>query len=504
MGRGPRSGRHPGYRDEHPKMLRRLSHEGRRRATAGPVCGPRHDTFSNGRGHSMKKIRIGSGSGFWGDNLDPAIEIAKHGDVQYLAYDFLGEPTIPSLQKMQRKDASRGYVPSIRAVVRGVLPICLEKGIKILTNAGAANPQACADTILTTAKEIGITKLKVGIVTTNDVQAKVEELLDNGVQFTNLDNGDTDLGRVRDKIVGSYVYSGAYGYVEALEAGCDIIISDRATDDAAILAPLVHEFGWKWDEWDNLAVGILAGHLIECGAACSGGISSLWREVPEPWNIGYPIAEVNENGELFITKVDGTGGVVNQVTLTEHLLYEVHDPGNYLMPEVITDFTNVEMDEVAKDRVKVWGAKGKPRPDTLKAGIAYMDGFIGEAESSVTWPDAVEKAERSIDIIKKRLEMVNLDAEEVRFDMIGVNSCHWSASPAPDPDINEVRVRVAAKCAERAEAAKVARECVMLMGTGPIGSTGQLNTPPPREVFALWPTLIPREEISQTVETREL
>ncbi len=390
----------------------------------------------------MKKIRIGSGSGFWGDNLDPAIEIAKHGDVQYLAYDFLGEPTIPSLQKMQRKDPSRGYVPSIRAVVRGVLPICLEKGIKILTNAGAANPQACAETILATAKEIGITKLKVGIVTTNDVQAKVEELLDNGIQFTNLDNGDPDLGRVRDKIVGSYVYSGAYGYVEALEADCDIIISDRATDD--------------------------------------------------------------ENGELFITKVDGTGGVVNQVTLTEHLLYEVHDPGNYLMPEVVTDFTHVEMDEVAKDRVKVWGAKGKPRPDTLKVGIAYMDGYIGEAESSVTWPDAVAKAERSIEIIKKRLEMVKLDADEVRFDMIGVNSCHWSAAPAPDPDINEVRIRVAAKCADRSEAGKVARECVMLMGTGPIGSTGQLNTPPPREVFALWPTLIPREEISQTVEIREL
>jgi hypothetical protein len=182
----------------------------------------------------------------------------------------------------------------------------------------------------------------------------------------------------------------------------------------------------------------------------------------------------------------------------------VHDPGNYLMPEVITDFTDVEMEEVAKDRVKVWGAKGKPRPETLKAGIAYTDGFIGEVESSVTWPDAVAKARRSFEIIQKRFEMVDLKAEEVRFDMIGVDSCHWSASPEPDPDINEVRIRVAAKCEDRREASKVARECVMLMGTGPIGSTGQLNTPPPREVFALWPTLIPREEVTQTVEIREL
>ena len=452
----------------------------------------------------MKTVRIGSGSGFWGDNLDPAIEIAKHGDVQYLAYDFQGEPTIPILQKMRQKNPDAGFVPSVRAVVRGVLPICLEKGIKILTNAGGANPQACADSIIAAAKEIGITKLKVGVVTTNDIQAKVEELLDKGVAFANLDTGDEDLGRVRDRLVGSYVYSGAYGYVEALEAGCDIIVSDRATDDAAILAPLVHEFGWKWDEWDKLAIGILAGHLIECGAACSGGITSLWQEVPEPWNIGYPIAEVNEKGELFITKVDGTGGLINRVTLTEHLLYEVHDPGNYLMPEVITDFTHVEMEEVTKNRVKVWGAKGKPAPATLKVGLAYTDGFIGEAETAVTWPNAVAKARRSIEIIRKRFEMVNLKAEEVRFDMIGVDSCHWTAAPEPDPDINEVRIRVAAKCAERSEAGKVAREAVMLMGTGPIGSTGQLATPAPREVFALWPTLIAREEVVQSVEVREI
>lgn len=452
----------------------------------------------------MKKVRIGAGSGFWGDNLEPAVEMAKNGDVQYLAYDFLGEPTIPLLQEMRRRNPERGFVPAVRAVVRGVLPIALDKGIKILTNAGAANPQACAQSIIDAAQEIGITSLKVGIVTTNDIPQKVDELLDDGVVLTNLDNGDDDLAAVRDRIVASYVYSGAYGYVEALAAGCDIIVSDRATDDAAILAPLVHEFGWAWDDWDKLAVGITAGHLIECGAASSGGISSLWREVPEPWNIGYPIAEVHENGDLYITKTPGTGGIVNRTTLTEHLLYEVHDPSNYLMPEVITDFSHVEMEVVEKDRVKVWGAKGKPRPDTLKVGIAYTDGFIGEVESSVTWPDAVAKARRSFEIIENRFRMVNLKADEVRYDMIGVDSCHWSASPEPDPDINEVRIRVAAKCQSRSEAGKVARECVMLMGTGPIGSTGQLNTPGPREVLALWPTLIPREHVTQSLEIMEI
>ncbi len=451
----------------------------------------------------MKKVRIGAGSGFWGDNLDPAVEIAKHGNVQYLAYDFLGEPTIPILQKRQMANPSQGYVPAIGAVVRSALPICLEKGIKILTNAGAANPHACAENILKKAKDIGIKKLTVGVVSTNDIRKKVDELLDQDMKLTNLDTGADDLAKIRDKIVAAYVYSGAYGFVEALEKGADIIISDRTTDDAAVLAPLIHEFGWNWDDYDKLALGIMAGHLIECGGSCSGGITSLWQEVPNPWDIGYPIAEVTEQGELTISKVAGTGGLINQVTLTEHLLYEVHDPGNYFMPEVICDFTSVEMEEIAKDTVRVSGVKGKKRPDTLKAGIAYTDGYIGEVECSFSWPHAVKKAKRAIEIIKKRFEMVELVANEVRFDIIGVDSCFWSNAPEPDENINEVRIRVAAKCDDIREASKVARQCVMLMGSGPIGATGQLNTPPPREVFALWPTLIPRQEVTNHVEILE-
>lgn len=452
----------------------------------------------------MKKIRIGSGSGFWGDNLDPSVELAKHGDIQYLAYDFLGEPTVPTLQKRRIQNPEQGYVPAIGAIVRKALPVCLEKGIKILTNAGAANPQACAKNIIKIAKEVGIKKLKVGVVTTNNISEKVAELLQREMKLVNLDTGDADLSKLQDRIVASYVYSGAYGFVEALEKGADIIISDRTTDDAAILAPLVHEFGWKWDDWEKLSVGIMAAHLIECGAVCCGGLSSLWREVPNPWNIGYPIAEVTDSGELTITKIPGTGGLINKITLTEHLLYEVHDPANYIMPEVICDFTKVEMKEIAKDTVKVWGVKGKPRPETLKAGIAYSDGYIAEVECSFSWPDAVEKARRSIEIIKKRFEMVDLKAEDVRFDLIGVDSCFWTKAPEPCGDVNEVRLRVAAKCADKREAGKVPREGVMLMGSGPAGSTGQLNTPPPREVFALWPTLIPREEVKQNVEIVEV
>ncbi|WP_260287166.1 acyclic terpene utilization AtuA family protein [Peribacillus aracenensis] len=452
----------------------------------------------------MKTVRIGSGSGFWGDNLDPAIELVKKGEINYLAYDFLGEPTIPLLQKMRRKSPEKGYVPSISTVCRTVLPLCLEKGIKILTNAGGANPEACAEKIAEVAKELGINNLKIGVVITDEIGDKIDDLVERRLKLINLDTGDEDISKIRERIVGSYTYVGAEAYVEAIEKGADIIVSGRTTDDAAILAPLIYEFGWEWNEWDNLALGIMAGHLIECAAACSGGITSLWKEVPNPWNMGYPIAEVNENGELIITKVPGTGGLINKVTLTEHLLYEVHDPGNYIMPEVISDFTNVQMEEIDKDTVKVWGVKGKTAPESLKAGIAYTDGYIGEGECSFTWPDAVGKARRAIEILKHRFETVKLEAEEVRYDLIGVDSCHWSASPEPDPDINEVRLRVAAKCREKKEAAKVARETTSLMGVGPIGATGQLGAPAPREVFALWPTLVPREEVKTRVEIKEV
>lgn len=454
----------------------------------------------------MKRIRIGSGHGYWGDIFDPGKKIVEEGDVQYIAYDFLGEPTMPLLQQLKRKDPNKGYVPAISQLCRTILETSFKKRIKIITNAGAANPIKCGERVQELAKGMGLKGLKIGVVTNDDIHESLNKYLAQGIKFENLDTGEKDIGIIKDKIVGSYVYIGSEPIVEALENGADIVLTPRSTDDAAILAPMIKEFGWGWDQWDLLASGITAAHLIECGGVSTGGASNLWQDVPEPWNLGYPIADISENGEFILTKIAGTGGIINRITTTEHLLYEVHDPANYLMPEVITDFTQIKLEELGNNRVRVTGAKGKAKPDTLKVGFAYPDGFIGEGETTLTWPNALEKAKRSEEIIRKRFEIVGLKANEIRIDYIGYNSVFGGVAEKlkEGHEPLEVRFRVAVKTDTLKEAAKVPREMTWLMGGGPIGSSGQLNAPAPREVIALWPSLIPSELIKPKVIMMEV
>ena len=459
--------------------------------------------------HTKKdKIRIGSGHGFWGDIFEPGAVIVEKGDVDYMAYDFLGEPTIPLLQQERRRDLAKGYVPAITALIRSIFPTCIKKGIRIVTNAGAANPEACAERIAEVARnEFNISGFKIGIVLDPDVSGRIDELRAKGIKFKNLDTGEEDIGRIRDRIVASYVYLGSELIVEALEQGANIVITGRTTDDAAILGPLVYEFGWKWDDWDLLAKGIAAGHLIECAGCVTGGISCVWKERPEPWNLGYPIVEVGSDGDFIVTKVQGTGGLVDMRTVTEHLVYEVHDPANYIMPEVITDWSNARLEQVGENTVRVSGIRGKPRPSTLKVCFAHTDGFIGEGFTILTLPDALGKARHAAEQIRRKLEMMKLDADEVRYDYIGYNAILGSTVPEEPPpgcEPNEIMLRVAAKCKTYAEAAKIGRVMTWLIGAGPIGNTGQLNTPPPREVLALWPSLIPREEAQGRLVMKEV
>jgi hypothetical protein len=447
----------------------------------------------------MKKVRVGSGHGWWGDLFEPGLEIVKRGNIGYIAYDFLGEPTIPLLQQVQRKDPKKGYVPAISQLVRTTLPEASNKGTRIITNAGAANPDACAGKIIQIAREeLQLRKLKVGVVRDPEMHNQIDEFRAKGIKFKNIDTGEEDIHEIRNRIVASYVYLGSELIVEALRQGADVVITGRTTDSAAVLGPLAYEFAWKWDDWDLLASGIAAGHLIECGCCCTGGISNLWEELSEPWNIGYPIIEMSEDGEFIVTKLPGTGGIVNKTTITEHLVYEVHDPSDYLLPEVVVDLSHVKLEEIAEDTIKVTGVRGKPRPDTLKICFAYTDGYIGEGECGFAAPNSMGKAKRAAEMVLKRLEMMKMDAEEVRVDYIGFNSILGPVAP-PIPsgyDPNEIYLRVAAKCRSYDEAAKVPRVMTWLMGAGPIGATGQLNAQGPREVLALWPSLIPREEVT--------
>ncbi len=452
----------------------------------------------------MKKIRLGAGSASWGDMLDPAIDLVKYGDLNYIGFDHLAELTLSIMQRMKTKDPKKGYIPDLIPWMEALLPMCLDKGIGMLTNAGAANPEQAGEEVLKIAKAFN-KHVKVGVVVGDDIFARIPDLHKKGIKFPNLDTGEEDIDSVMDRIVAGNVYIGSETQVEALQKGANVVVTGRNTDNSLYIAPMVHEFGWPMNDWNKMAAGIIIGHIIECTTGCTGGMSNFWREIKEPWKCAFPIAEVYDNGDAIITKAPGTGRMVTEWTVKEHLVYEIHDPKRYLMADGIADLTELKLKEVGKDQVKVTGFKGTERPRTLKVCIGYEDGWIGESEISMCWPDALEKGKFCESFLRGRFKEKGLDIREMRVDFIGVNSLHGSLAQVPHPDeINEVRVRVAVRTSNKADANVVRREVTHLWTHGPVGSTAVISPPPPRQVISLWPTLIPREEVPTRLIMKEV
>jgi hypothetical protein len=437
--------------------------------------------------------------------LDPAVELVEKGDIDYIGFDHLAELTLSILAKMKKKDSKRGYIPDLLPWMKAILPTCRRKGIKVVTNAGGANPEQAGHDLIMLARELGLKGMKIGVVTGDDVLPRLQEIRERGWKFKNLDTGEEDIDRIQERIVAANVYIGSESILDALRNGADVVITGRNTDNSCYVAPMAYEFGWALDDWEKMGAAVTIGHIIECSAGCCGGMSNFWFQVEEPWRVAFPIAEVYENGDCIITKAEGSGRMVTEWTVKEHLVYEVHDPKNYIMADAIADFTGIKLEEVGKDRVKVTGFRGKPRPPTLKLCIGYEDGWIGESEISVCWPDALEKARFCERFLRGRFREMGLNIEEIRFDYIGVNSIHGPLSTPPNPDeLNEVRVRVAVKTKNQSDAAKVRREVTALWTHGPVGTTAVISPPPPREVIALWPTLIPRELVPTQVTMLEV
>ncbi len=445
----------------------------------------------------MKTVRLGSGSAFWGDVLEPAVELVKKGNIQYIGFDHLAELTLSIFQRIKLKDPTKGYIPDIVPWTKAVLPTCMDKNIKIITNAGAANPEAGGDEVVKLAKELGYSGMKVGVVVGDDIFSRLDEIRGKGVKLVNMDTGEEDIDRVKDRIVAANAYIGCDAMLDCFNEGAQVIVTGRATDNALYVGPMMHEFGWGWNDIDLLGAAVTIGHIIECAGCVTGGMSNMWNIAPEGWNIGFPIAEVYEDGTAIITKSPGTGGIVNQWTVKEHLVYEVHDPSRYLMADGIGDFTGIKIEDLGDNRVKVTGMKGKPRPDTLKVCMGYQDGWIGEGEITVAWPYAYEKALKCEELLRERFKIVKLDAEDLRIDFIGINSVHGTLAKPPKDlnEVNEVRVRVAAKVKTKEEADKIRREITHLWTMGPVGTTGVTSPPAPRPVVSLWPTLVPRDLI---------
>ena len=450
------------------------------------------------------KIRVASGQGFWGDLLTAPVDQVTKGPIDYMMMDYLAEVTMSIMQKQRRRDPKLGYAKDLIPLMEQILPICVKKNTKVITNGGGVNPLACRDAIFAVAKRLGIKGLKIGVVLGDDILDNLDVLHRKGIELRNMETGE-GLQNVRDRMLSANVYFGAAPIVEALKQGAQIVLTGRTTDTGLTYAPMIHEFGWVFDDWDKLAAGVVAGHIMECGGQASGGnFSADWKSVPDLAHIGFPIAEAYPSGEVIITKHENTGGMVTVQTVKEQLMYEIGDPRSYITPECVADFTTIHLEQVGKDRVKLSGVKGKPATDSYKVSMSYLDGYTAVGTLTYAWPEALEKAKAADGILRTRLSDLGLEFEEIRTEYLGLNSCHGQIATMPDL-INEVVLRVGVRGKNYDTVERFGKELAPLILTGPPAVTGfSGGRPKPSEVVAYWPALIPKAAVTPKVIMEEV
>ena len=447
-------------------------------------------------------IRIGSGQGFWGDWLEAPARLVEGGPLDYLMMDYLAEVTMSILQKQKERDPNTGYARDVVPLLRGILPRLLERGIRVTTNAGGVNPIACAEAIAEAARALFLEgRFTIGVVTGDDILPRLDELLGRGVALNDMDTG-RPLSDVRDQVLSANAYLGAMPVVEALRQGAQVVVTGRVTDTGLTLAPMVREFGWREDDWDLLAAGTIAGHIIECGAQCSGGnYLAGWPDVPRLEDVGYPVVEAAGEGSFVVTKHPGTGGAVTVASVAEQCLYEMGDPRNYITPDCVADFTTIHLEQAGPDRVRVSGIRGRPATDMLKVSIAYRHGFKAVGTLVYAWPDAYAKAREADRVLRARVERLGLKFDEALTEYVGVNATHGPLAGEPPRDIAEVQLRVGVRSGERGVVERFTRELAPLILNGPPSVTGFAGgRPKVEEIVAYWPALIPKREVHPRVD----
>ena len=449
-------------------------------------------------------IRIASGQGFWGDLQSAPYDQVSKGPVDYVMMDFLAEVTMSIMQKQRKRNPELGYAQDLVPIIEQILPICLEKNITIITNGGGVNPAGCRDAIFARARKKGIKGLRIGVVLGDDILDRLDDLAGKGIALDNMETGEK-LASVREKVMSANVYFGAWPIVEALGKGARVIITGRTTDTGLTLAPMIHEFGWTADDWDRIAAGTIAGHILECGGQASGGnFSGDWKSVPDLAHIGFPIAEAYPTGEIIITKHENTGGLVSMQTVKEQLMYEIGNPANYITPDCIADFTTIRLAEEGRNRVRMSGVRGRPATDSYKVSMSYLDGYTAFGTLTYAWPDALEKAKAADRILRTRLSDLGLKFDEIRSEFMGYNSCHGPLSVVPD-EMNEVVLRVGVRSHDQLSVESFGKELAPLILTGPPGVTGfSGGRPKPSEVIAYWPALIPKSAVTPRVLVEEI
>ena len=450
-------------------------------------------------------VRIASGQGFWGDWLEAPVRQVLGGPIDYLMMDYLAEVTMSIMQKQRSRDPALGYAKDFVPLMERLLPDLVKRRIRVTANAGGVNPASCANAVIASARRRKLAgKVRVGVVGGDDILDRLDELVARGHALANLDTGEP-LESVRQQVLSANAYLGAEPVVEALRARADVVITGRVTDTGLTLGPMIDAFDWPADAWDHLAAGTVAGHIIECGAQCSGGNCLVgWERIPGLDEPGYPIIEAHADGTFVVTKHDGTGGRVSIPSVTEQLVYEMGDPTNYITPDVVADFTTVRLARDGANRVRVSGVRGRPATDHLKVSISYFYGYKAVGTLMYAWPDAYKKAQRANRILRKRLERLGLAFEEILTEYVGVDATHGRLAGRPKPDLPEVQLRVAVRARERKPVERFTREIAPLILNGPPSVTGFAGgRPKVEEIVAYWPALIPKTEIRSTVEILE-
>ncbi|HEU4453815.1 MAG TPA: acyclic terpene utilization AtuA family protein [Longimicrobium sp.] len=446
---------------------------------------------------TKERIRIASGQGFWGDQLDAPRQQVEGGQIDYLMLDYLAEVTMSIMQKQRSRSPQYGYARDFVPLMGEILPAVVERTIRVVANAGGVNPAGCRDAVLEEARRAGLAgRARIGMITGDDILERLPDLLARGIALKNMETGEP-LEALLGRVQSANAYIGARPIVEALRQDAHVVITGRSTDTALTYAPMIHEFGWSFDDHDRIAAGVVAGHINECGAQASGGNCLWeWREIPDLANVGYPIIEAAPDGSFVVTKHDGTGGRVAVPTVKEQLLYEMGDPKSYITPDVVADFTTIRLEDAGRDRVRVHGVRGGPATDMLKVSVSYSDGYKATGTLVYSWPDAVEKAQAADRVLRERLDRMGLKFDEVLTEYVGWNATHGPLAGPPPADLAEVTVRWSVRGPDFAAVDRFTKEIAPLVLAGPPSVTGFAGgRPKVQEIVAYWPALIPKTEI---------
>ena len=447
----------------------------------------------------MKKIiKIANGQGFWGDSVDAPYNLVKYGKIDYLTLDYLAEVTLSIMQRQKLKNPEKGYATDFVELFERIAVDIANKNIKVITNAGGVNPEICREKLLKIAKKLNL-NIKIAIIKGDDILGDIDSLISDGVDFSNMDD-NSDFSSIKNKVYSANAYIDSFSIAEALSTDANIVLAGRVSDPGLVLGPAIYEFNWEKTDYDKLAAGTLAGHILECGAQCTGGNYSKWMEVPNIDNIGYPIATLSDDTTFTISKDPDSGGIINKYTIIEQVLYEMGNPKKYLSPDVVVDFTSFDIKELSSNVVQISGVKGYKDTETYKVSINYFNGYKASGQLTVSGPNALEKAKLTSEIIWKRLERAGVLFDDKLTEFLGFSSCHGEKIGKLKSKDDEVVLRLSVRDFNKEKIIRFSKELAPVITTGPPGITGfSGGRPRPQEIIAFWPCLIQKKHIKTKI-----